>query len=127
MEKESSKTGKLHLLNYQGNPLHEVDLPAAHSGNWNGALPAPTLADIDGDPDLELVLNTAHSGLVAYDLPGTASARILWGTGRGNYQRTGSNPTQTQPKCLGDFEPDGDVDGSDLAVFAADFGRTDCF
>ena len=23
-------------------------------------------------------------------------------------------------------EPDGDVDGSDLAVFAADFGRTDC-
>jgi hypothetical protein len=29
-------------------------------------------------------------------------------------------------QCEGDFEPDGDVDGSDLAVFAADFGRTDC-
>lgn len=28
--------------------------------------------------------------------------------------------------CLGDYEPDGDVDGSDLAVFAADFGKTDC-
>ena len=28
--------------------------------------------------------------------------------------------------CEGDFEYDGDVDGSDLAVFAADFGRTDC-
>jgi hypothetical protein len=28
--------------------------------------------------------------------------------------------------CPGDFENDGDVDGSDLAVFAADFGRTDC-
>jgi hypothetical protein len=28
--------------------------------------------------------------------------------------------------CEGDFEPDGDVDGSDLAVFAADFGRIDC-
>ena len=27
---------------------------------------------------------------MAYDLPGTAGARILWGTGRGNYQRTGS-------------------------------------
>ena len=26
----------------------------------------------------------------------------------------------------GDFDVDGDVDGSDLAVFAADFGRTDC-
>jgi len=26
----------------------------------------------------------------------------------------------------GDFDGDGDVDGTDLAVFAADFGRTDC-
>jgi hypothetical protein len=25
-----------------------------------------------------------------------------------------------------DFDEDCDVDGSDLAVFAADFGRTDC-
>jgi len=28
--------------------------------------------------------------------------------------------------CEGDFGCDGDVDGSDLAVFATDFGRTDC-
>ena len=28
--------------------------------------------------------------------------------------------------CEGDFDGDGDVDGSDLAVFAVDFGRTDC-
>ena len=28
--------------------------------------------------------------------------------------------------CEGDFGNDGDVDGSDLAIFAADFGRTDC-
>jgi len=28
--------------------------------------------------------------------------------------------------CEGDFDGDGDVDGSDLAVFAADFGRIDC-
>jgi hypothetical protein len=35
----------------------------------------------------------------------------------------------TQPcgnPCEGDFDNDKDVDGSDLAVFAADFGRTDC-
>lgn len=30
------------------------------------------------------------------------------------------------PECEGDFDGDKDVDGSDLAVFAADFGRTDC-
>jgi len=31
-----------------------------------------------------------------------------------------------EPPCSGDFDHDGDVDGSDLAVFAADYGRTDC-
>jgi nitrite reductase (NO-forming)/hydroxylamine reductase len=29
-------------------------------------------------------------------------------------------------KCEGDFDFDGDTDGSDLAVFAAEFGRIDC-
>ena len=29
--------------------------------------------------------------------------------------------------CEGDFDGDKDVDGSDLAVFAEDFGRTDCW
>lgn len=136
VQKGSSKSGKVHILNYQATPLHEVALPHAFgSADWNGALPAPTLADIDGDPDLELVLNTAHSGLVAYDLPGTASARILWGTGRGSYQRTGSPGIE---QCAGDFDEDGDVDGSDLAAFAddglgitldgfaANFGRSNC-
>ena len=33
---------------------------------------------------------------------------------------------QSFAQCEGDFDTDGDVDGSDLAVFAADFGRTDC-
>jgi uncharacterized repeat protein (TIGR01451 family) len=91
VQKDSNQTGKLHILDYQGNPIHEIDLPAAYgSPDWNGALAAPTLANIDGDPDLEVVLNTAHSGFVAYDLPNTANARVVWGTGRGNYQRTGS-------------------------------------
>ena len=72
VEKGSYQTGKLHILDYQGNLLHEVDLPAAYgSPDWNGALAAPTLANIDADADLEVVLNTAHSGFVAYDLPGT--------------------------------------------------------
>jgi hypothetical protein len=39
---------------------------------------------------LELVLNSAHSGLIAYDLPGTGEARVLWGTGRGSFQRDGN-------------------------------------
>jgi hypothetical protein len=92
-QKGTNKTGKLHVLDYLGRPLHEVNLPQAFGGDdWNGALAAPTLANIDADADLEIVVNTAHSGLVAYDLPGTAKARVLWGTGRGNYRRTGTPP-----------------------------------
>jgi hypothetical protein len=61
-----------------------------------------------------------------------------------SFSSTGAVPfgvTTSWPEnlCEGDFEPDGDVDGSDLAMFAADFddgselalfaahfGRTDC-
>lgn len=88
VQKGTHSTGKLHILDYLGNVIHEVNLPAAYgSPDWNGALAAPTLANIDADADLEVVLTTAHSGFVAYDLPGTANARVLWGTGRGNYLR----------------------------------------
>jgi uncharacterized repeat protein (TIGR01451 family) len=87
----SRRTGKLHILSTMGQPIWEVDLPPAFDGSdWNGAMAAPTLANIDADADLEIVINTAHSGLVAYDLPGSANARVLWGTGRGNFQRSGS-------------------------------------
>jgi hypothetical protein len=90
VEKGSGQTGKLHILDNLGNVLCEVDLPRAVDGDWNGALAAPTLANIDLDADLEIVLLTANSGVVAYDLPGSSNARVLWGTGRGEYQRSGS-------------------------------------
>ena len=98
VQKNTDLTGQLRILDYLGRPLQEVDLPLAFSGDWNGALAAPTISDIDGDADLEVVLNTAHSGFVAYDLPGTAGALVLWSTGRGSLMRSGSplkpaNPT----------------------------------
>lgn len=90
VQKGTYQTGKLYILDYLGNPLQIVSLPASYGEDWNGALAAPTLANIDADPDLEVVLNTSSSGLVAYDLPGTAGARVIWGTGRGSYLRRGS-------------------------------------
>lgn len=91
--KSSNKTGKVHLLDWTGKVLKEVDLPPAFvpSHTWNGGLGAPTLANIDSDPDLELIVLTAQDGAVAYDLPGTANARVLWGTGRGNFRRDGTD------------------------------------
>ncbi len=91
VQKDTYRTGFLHILDYLGNPLHEIQLPAAFgSSSWNGVLASPTLANIDSDPDLEVVLTSAHSGFLAYDLPGTANARVLWATGRENFLRSGS-------------------------------------
>jgi len=85
----SNQPGKLHILDSTGKPLFETNLPAPRSSSvgWNGGLPAPTLANVDSDADLEVVINTAYAGVVVYDLPGTAGARILWSTGRGSYRR----------------------------------------
>lgn len=113
VEKGTNHTGKLHILDYMGNVIHELDLPPAKSGNWNGALAAPTLANIDGDSELELVLNTAHSGVVAYDLPGTAGARVRWGTGRGSYLRNGLAAFAPQK---GDLNCDGRITSAGVFI-----------
>jgi hypothetical protein len=90
------RLGKLHILSSRGTPLHEVNLPAPKSSDlyWNGALAAPTLANIDSDPNLEIVVNTVSAGVVAYEVPDSANARILWQTGRaGQAYEHESNPT----------------------------------
>ena len=89
----SGAPGRLYVLTAYGQLLFQRDLPAALGEDWNGAMAAPTLANIDADADLEVVIQTANSGLVAYDLPGSAGARVLWGTGRGTYRRAGTPPT----------------------------------
>ena len=119
-QKGSDQTGQLHIVNYLGIQMHAVDLPAAYgSPDWNGGLAAPTLANIDGDADLEVVINTAHSGVVAYDLPGTAQATVQWATGRGNFCRNGFARDSV------DLDGDGDVDGRDLAILSNHPNRVD--
>jgi hypothetical protein len=87
----SNAWGKVYILNWDGRPAYQFDLPAPRpvAVGWNGGMAAPTLADVDGDGELELIVNSAYSGVVVYDLPGTTAARVLWGTGRGSYLRDG--------------------------------------
>jgi len=90
-KKATGGVGQLHILDYLGRELYRIDLPAPAIGQaWNGALAAPTLARVDGSGNLAVVVGTVASGVVVYDLPNTANARILWGTGRGNYRRSGT-------------------------------------
>ena len=59
--RRAARVGQLHVLNSLGVQLFAIDLPASFpAGSWNGGLGAPTLANIDGDADLELVAGTAH-------------------------------------------------------------------
>ncbi len=117
--------GQLHILDYLGNPVQAIDLPPSFpSGKVNGGLAAPTLANLDGDADMEVVVGTIASGAVAYDLPNTPNARLLWRTGRGSFLRAGvaqtsacfkltltSSPasmgsaTATPPNCGADYSP----------------------
>jgi hypothetical protein len=90
-QKGGADVGRLHVLDYLGREVFAVELPPSFpAGSWNGGLGAPTLARIDADPDLAVVVGTAHSGVVAYRIPGSAGARVLWGTGRGNLRRSGT-------------------------------------
>ena len=88
-ENDNGESGKLFVLNALGQQLFAVDLPAPRGGTWSGGLAAPTLADIDGDGELEVIVNTVDAGVVAYDLPGTRDAHTVWPTGRGGYRRSG--------------------------------------
>ena len=88
-ENDNGEAGKLFVLDATGQMLFAADLPVPRGGSWSGGLSAPTLADIDGDGELEAVIQTVDAGVVAYDLPGTHVARVLWPTGRGSYLRAG--------------------------------------
>lgn len=123
-QKGSQNTGTLHIADYYGRSIYAVALPMAFgSPDWNGGLAAPTLANIDSDGDLEVVVNTAHSGVVAYDLPGTSKANVQWGTGRGNFYRNGCAADDSSRKA--DMDEDGDVDGEDLARFAGQLNEVE--
>lgn len=94
-QKGGNAVGKLIILSYQGVLLTSVDLPAPRGGNWNGGLAAPTLVQLDADPNWEAVIGTSQSGVVVYELQGSANTRIRWGTARGNLLRNGQPPVST--------------------------------
>jgi len=59
---------------------------------------APTVADLDGDGKLEIILSLKDTlgggagGVQIWDAPGSSSNCALWGTGRGDWLRQGYVP-----------------------------------
>lgn len=79
----------LFVMDAGGHVLHRIAL-AQH-----GAA-VPTLADVDGDGEVEIVLSMrkvhwdgSEPAVAIYDVPGSGTNCLLWPTGRANYLRNG--------------------------------------
>ena len=85
-----SDSGHLIILAADGTRLHDVPLPnPGYNGNGNGAPAAPTIADLDGDGQLEILVQTFDHGLDIFTVPDSACDCLLWTTARGGPLRMG--------------------------------------
>ena len=78
--------GALFVLDAGGNALHKIALPR------RGAMPVPTLADVDGDGTVEIVVSLKDAedkveSVDVFSVPGSSTNCLLWATGRGNLLR----------------------------------------
>ena len=83
-------SGYLIILGADGSLLHDVPLPdPGYNGNGNGAPAAPTVGDLDGDEQLEIIVQTFDHGLDIFTVPGSGTNCLLWETSRGGPLRMG--------------------------------------
>jgi FG-GAP-like repeat len=84
------RSGRLVVLSAKGRKLYDLRLRHQGSdGNGIGVPAAPSIADLDGDRHLEIVLTTFDHGIDVYRVPRSGTNRLPWPTGRGNLLRTG--------------------------------------
>jgi hypothetical protein len=79
--------GALYILDAGGMLLHEIPL------SGRGAMPVPTLADVDGNGTVEIVVSLKDAddkmgSVIVYTIPGSSPTCLLWPTGRGNLLRS---------------------------------------
>ena len=86
--------GTLVVLDNTGRLLHEIALPGqGKNGNGIGVPAAPTIADLDGDGQLEILVQTFDHGIDVFTVPGSGKGCVLWPTSRGGPTRTGAGPS----------------------------------
>jgi hypothetical protein len=84
------RSGRLVVLSARGRLLHDVRLRRQGTdGNGIGVPAAPSIADLDGDRRLEIVLTTFDHGIDVYRVPRSRPNHLPWPTGRGGLLRSG--------------------------------------
>jgi hypothetical protein len=84
-------SGRLVILAANGAALHDIPLPnPGHNSNGNGAPAAPTVADVDGDGQLEILVQTFDHGMDIFTIPDSGCDCLLWNTARGGPLRMGA-------------------------------------
>ncbi len=80
--------GSLFVLSADGALLHQLALPD------RGAMPVPSIADVDGDGALEILVSLKDAvdkarQVLVYSVASSSTNCLPWPTGRGNLARTG--------------------------------------
>jgi FG-GAP-like repeat len=84
-------SGRLVVLSASGRRLHDIRLRNQGSdGNGIGVPAAPSIADLDGDRRLEIVLTTFDHGIDVYRVPRSRPNKLPWPTARGGLLRSGA-------------------------------------
>jgi FG-GAP-like repeat len=84
------RSGRLVVLSARGRRLHDIRLRnQGTNGNGIGVPAAPSIADLDRDGRLEIVLTTFDHGIDVYRVPRSGTNRLPWPTGRGSLLRSG--------------------------------------
>jgi hypothetical protein len=111
--------GKLFVLGPDGALQWQLPL------DNRGAMPVPTVADVDGDGDLEIIVSLKdavdHEQQVEiYTVAQSAENCLPWPTGRGNYRRSGDSAFHAlHPIFSDDFESGGTGEWDDPSFAAA--------
>jgi hypothetical protein len=86
----TANAGRLVILSNTGQELYNLTLPGqGKGGNGIGVPAAPSVADLDGDGALEIVLLSFDHGVDIFTVPGSGTQCLPWPTGRGNLLRNG--------------------------------------
>ena len=85
--------GRLVVLSAGGRRIYDRRLRRQGTdGNGVGVPAAPSIADLNGDGRLEIVLSTFDHGIDVYRVPRSGTNKLPWPTGRGGPLRSGAGP-----------------------------------